>query len=214
MLTGPALPGKLSDCRSKHPQDTELFLVEGDSAGGSARMARDQNNQAVMPLRGKIQNTWEVLSDQVLASQVVNDIATVIGIDPLATDLSGLRYHKICILADADSDGCHICTLLCALFTKHFPELVKQGHLYVAEPPLYRLDVGKKIFYAADDKEKEQVLEKVKKDKLKGEVRVMRFKGLGEMNPSQLKETTMDPKSRKLVLLCYRQSKKLITCLC
>ncbi len=198
---GPALPGKLSDCVSTVLEQTELFLVEGDSAGGSAKQARDRNYQAIMPLRGKILNTWEVDSNVVLSSQEVHDISIAIGVDPSSNNLDGLRYGKICILADADSDGLHIATLLCALFVKHFLPLVKAGHIYVAMPPLFRIDVGKQVFYALDDDEKQSILDKIKADKIKGKVSVQRFKGLGEMNPSQLRETTISPDTRRLVRL-------------
>ena len=198
---GPALPGKLSDCSSQNIDVTELFLVEGDSAGGSAKQARDRVFQAILPLRGKILNTWEVDSEQVLASTEVHDISVAIGMEPGNQDLSKLRYGKICILADADSDGLHIATLLCALFVKHFRELVAHGHVYVAMPPLYRIDVGKVVFYALDDGEKDDVLNRISSEKIKGKVNVQRFKGLGEMNPLQLRETTMVPGSRRLVQL-------------
>ncbi len=198
---GPALPGKLTDCASQENDRTELFLVEGDSAGGSAKQARDREFQAIMPLRGKILNTWEVDAGQVLASQEVHDISVAIGMDPDSEDLSQLRYGKICILADADSDGLHIATLLCALFTKHFRTLVEAGHVYVALPPLYRIDVGKDVYYALDEDEKEGVLDRIAAEKKKGKVNVQRFKGLGEMNPLQRRETTMDPNTRRLVQL-------------
>lgn len=198
---GPALPGKLTDCSSQETDRTELFLVEGDSAGGSAKQARDREIQAIMPLRGKILNTWEVDAGQVLASQEVHDISVAIGMDPDSTDLTQLRYGKVCILADADSDGLHIATLLCALFMKHFSALVEQGHVYVAMPPLYRIDVGKEVFYALDEAEKDGVLDRIIAEKKKGKVNVQRFKGLGEMNPLQLRETTMDPNTRRLVQL-------------
>jgi topoisomerase-4 subunit B len=198
--TGPALPGKLTDCTNPYDQDSELFLVEGDSAGGSARQARDKEFQAVLPLRGKILNTWEVSSDQVLASQTVHDIAIAVGVDPNSDDLSKCRYGKICILADADSDGNHISTLLCALFFKHFNALVKDNRIYVAMPPLYRLDVGKKIFYAIDDAEKNNLIDSLTVAEQK-QVSVQRFKGLGEMNPSQLRETTMAIDTRRLIKL-------------
>ncbi|MFY8274284.1 DNA topoisomerase IV subunit B [Pseudoalteromonas sp. SSDWG2] len=198
---GPALPGKLTDCSSSEIERTELFLVEGDSAGGSAKQARDRDFQAIMPLRGKILNTWEVESGQILASQEVHDISVALGIDPDSEDLSGLRYGKVCILADADSDGLHIATLLCALFVRHFPALVRQGHVYVAMPPLYRIDVGKEVFYALDEDEKTGVLDRIEAEKKRGKVNVQRFKGLGEMNPLQLRETTMDPNTRRLVQL-------------
>jgi len=198
---GPALPGKLADCSSLDPSRGELFLVEGDSAGGSAKQARDREFQAIMPLRGKILNTWEVDSADVQASQEVHDISVAIGVDPGSDDLSKLRYGKICILADADSDGAHIATLLCALFLRHFRKLVQQGHVYIAMPPLYRIDVGKRVFYALDDAEKQGVLDRITAEKLKGKVSVQRFKGLGEMNPSQLRETSIDPDTRRLVQL-------------
>ena len=198
---GPALPGKLADCSGDDPQHSELFLVEGDSAGGSAKQARDREYQAIMPLRGKILNTWEVDSAEVLASQEVHDISVALGIDPGADDLSGLRYHKVCILADADSDGLHIATLLCALFVRHFPALVKSGHVFVAMPPLFRIDIGQDVYYALDDREKEGVLDRIKAEKKRGKVNVQRFKGLGEMNPLQLRETTMARDTRRLVQL-------------
>ena len=198
---GPALPGKLADCTSQDLGETELFLVEGDSAGGSAKQARDKETQAIMPLRGKILNTWEVDVAQVLGSQEVHDISVAIGVDPGASDISRLRYGKICILADADSDGAHIATLLCALFVKHFPVLVEAGHVYVAMPPLYRIDVGSHVFYAADDDEKEGVIDRIAAEKIKGKVNVQRFKGLGEMNPMQLRETAMAVETRRLVQL-------------
>ena len=205
ITSGPALPGKLPDCTSQDLKRTELFLVEGDSAGGSAKQARDKNFQAIMPLRGKILNTWEVDPGQVLASQEVHDIAVAIGIDPGSHDLSGLRYGKICILADADSDGLHIATLLCALFLKHFAALVKAGHIYVAMPPLYRIDIGKVVYYALDDSEKQGVLDRIAAENIKGKVNVQRFKGLGEMNPLQLRETTMAPETRRLVQLTIEE---------
>ncbi|MCP4283483.1 MAG: DNA topoisomerase IV subunit B, partial [Gammaproteobacteria bacterium] len=198
---GPALPGKLADCSSVDTSRTELFLVEGDSAGGSAKQARDREFQAIMPLRGKILNTWEVDSSEVLASQEVHDISVAIGIEPGSGDLSKLRYDKVCILADADSDGAHIATLLCALFVRHFGKLVREGHVYVAMPPLYRIDVGKQVFYALDDSERQGVLDRIAAEKLKGKVSVQRFKGLGEMNPVQLRETTIQPDTRRLVRL-------------
>ncbi|MFW9275694.1 DNA topoisomerase IV subunit B [Glaesserella parasuis] len=200
LVSGPALPGKLADCISQDLTRTELFLVEGDSAGGSAKQARDKEFQAILSLRGKILNTWEVSPDQVLASTEVHDIAVALGIDPDNEDLSQLRYGKVCILADADSDGLHIATLLCALFLRHFPTLVKNGHVYVAMPPLYRIDIGKdEVHYALDESEKEAILARLAKKK--GKPNVQRFKGLGEMNPSQLRETTMDPNTRRLVQL-------------
>ena len=199
LTSGPALPGKLADCTAQDLNRTELFLVEGDSAGGSAKQARDREYQAIMPLKGKILNTWEVSSDEVLASQEVHDISVAIGIDPDSDDLSQLRYGKVCILADADSDGLHIATLLCALFVKHFRTLVKNGHVYVALPPLYRIDLGKEVYYALTEEEKTGVLEQLKRKK--GKPNVQRFKGLGEMNPMQLRETTLDPNTRRLVQL-------------
>jgi len=203
---GPALPGKLADCSSADPARGELFLVEGDSAGGSAKQARDREYQAIMPLRGKILNTWEVDSAEVLASQEVHDISVAIGIDPGSDDLSGLRYHKVCILADADSDGLHIATLLCALFVRHFPALVAAGHVFVAMPPLFRVDVGLDVYYALDESEKLGILERIAAEKKKGKVNVQRFKGLGEMNPLQLRETTMSPDTRRLVQLVIDDS--------
>lgn len=196
---GPALPGKLADCTGPDTARSELFLVEGDSAGGSAKQARDRIFQAILPLRGKILNTWEVDSSEILASQEVHDIAVAIGMDPGSEDLSGLRYGKICILADADSDGLHIATLICALFLRHFPALVDNGHVFVAMPPLYRIDCGKEVFYALDESEKDAVLDRLSGRKAK--INVQRFKGLGEMNPSQLRETTMAPETRRLVQL-------------
>ncbi|MDN3517640.1 DNA topoisomerase IV subunit B [Aquisalimonas lutea] len=199
--SGPALPGKLADCTAQDPQRTELFLVEGDSAGGSAKQARDREYQAVMPLRGKILNTWEVDPADVMASQEVHDIAVALGIEPGSDDLSRLRYGKVCVLADADPDGAHIATLLCALFLKHFPSVVRAGHVFVAMPPLYRIDVGKQTFYALDEHEREGILDRIQAEKLKGKVATTRFKGLGEMNPVQLRETTMRPDTRRLVQL-------------
>ncbi|WP_029935766.1 DNA topoisomerase IV subunit B [Thiomicrospira pelophila] len=201
ITSGPALPGKLADCTETDLSLTELFLVEGDSAGGSAKQARNKRFQAIMPLRGKILNTWEVDSNQILASQEVHDISVAIGVDPASEDLSSLRYGKICILADADSDGAHIATLICALFVRHFPTLVENGHVYVAMPPLYRIDVGKNVFYALDEAERQGVLDRIQAEKLAGKVQVTRFKGLGEMNPIQLRETTMSPETRRLVQL-------------
>ncbi len=198
---GPALPGKLTDCSSQDISQSELFLVEGDSAGGSAKQARDREFQAIMPLRGKILNSWEVDSSQVLGSQEIHDISVALGIDPDSSDLSGLRYGKICILADADSDGLHIATLLCALFVRHFRALVNAGHVYVAMPPLFRIDVGKEVYYALDEGEKQGILDRIESEKKRGKVNVQRFKGLGEMNPLQLRETTMDPNTRRLVQL-------------
>src|SRR5690554_3711080 len=198
---GPALPGKLADCTSQDLSRTELFLVEGDSAGGSAKQARDKDFQAILPLRGKILNTWEVASGSVLASQEVHDLAVAIGCDPGKDDLSGLRYGKVIILADADSDGLHIATLLTALFLQHFPSLVAAGHVFVAMPPLFRVDLGKQVFYALDEEEKRILLEKIEREKIKGAINVTRFKGLGEMNPSQLRESTIHPDTRRLVQL-------------
>ncbi len=201
VTAGPALPGKLADCSAQDISRTELFLVEGDSAGGSAKQARDREFQAIMPLRGKILNTWEVDSSQVMGSQEVHDIAVALGIEPDSDDLQNLRYGKICILADADSDGNHIATLICALFYKHFAALVREGHVFIAMPPLYRIDVGKKVFYALDESERMGVLARIEAEKLKGKINVQRFKGLGEMNPGQLRETTMNPDTRRLVQL-------------
>lgn len=201
VTSGPALPGKLADCSSQDLARTELFLVEGDSAGGSAKQARDREFQAIMPLRGKILNTWEVDANEVLGSQEVHDISVAVGVDPGSDDLKGLRYGKVCILADADSDGMHIATLLCALFVRHFRPMVAAGHVYVAMPPLYRIDVGNHIFYALDDAEKQGVLDRIAAEKLRGKVNVLRFKGLGEMNPLQLRETTISPDTRRLVQL-------------
>ncbi len=208
IATGPALPGKLADCTSEDLSRTELFLVEGDSAGGSAKQARDRVFQAVMPLRGKILNTWEVASDQVLGSQEVHDISIAIGVEPGSPDLSELRYGKICVLADADSDGLHIATLLCALFLQHFRTLVKAGHVYMAMPPLFRIDVGKEVFYVLDDEERQGVLDQIKAEKKTGKITVTRFKGLGEMNPMQLRESTMAVDTRRLVQLDLTNEKK------
>lgn len=207
---GPALPGKLADCVGHDPMRGELFLVEGDSAGGSAKQARDKEFQAIMPLRGKILNTWEVDGSVVLGSQEVHDIAVAIGVDPGAKDLSQLRYGKICILADADSDGLHIATLLCALFLQHFRPLVEQGHVYVAMPPLFRIDLGKEVHYALDEGERDAILEQLKQQNKRGKLQVTRFKGLGEMNPGQLRETTMDPNTRRLVQLTLEDSQQTI----
>lgn len=201
IITGPALPGKLSDCISTDLNQTEVFLVEGDSAGGSAKQARDKEYQAILPLRGKILNTWEVDSSLVLESNEIHDISIAIGLEPNNHDISGLRYGKICILADADSDGAHIATLICALFVKHFPRLVKSGHVFVAMPPLYRIDAGKQVYYALDDSERDSIVNKIQNDNKRVKVQVQRFKGLGEMNPSQLRETTMHPDTRRLVQL-------------
>ena len=201
VASGPALPGKLADCSSEDPSRGELFLVEGDSAGGSAKQARDREYQAILPLRGKILNTWEVDAVEILASQEVNNISVALGIDPGSTDLSQLRYHKVCILADADSDGLHIATLICALFLRHFRPLVRAGHVFVAMPPLYRIDLGKEVFYALDEAEKNGILERLEAENKRSKPSVQRFKGLGEMNPPQLRETTMDPDTRRLVQL-------------
>ena len=201
VTSGPALPGKLVDCTSQDVKRTELFLVEGESAGGSAKQARQRETQAILPLRGKILNTWEVESTQVLASQEVHHISVAIGIEPGVKEIKGLRYGKVCILADADSDGAHIATLLCALFLKHFRPLVEAGHVYVAMPPLYRIDHGKEVYYALDDAEKQGILDRLAAENKKGKINVIRFKGLGEMNPMQLRETTMDPNTRRLVQL-------------
>jgi len=208
VTAGPALPGKLADCSTQDVEAGELFLVEGDSAGGSAKQARDRETQAVMPLRGKILNTWEVDSGEILASQEVHDISVAMGVDPASDDLTGLRYGKICILADADSDGLHIATLLSALFVKHFRPVVDAGHIYVAMPPLYRIDVGKEVFYALDEDEKNGVLDRIAAENKKGKPNVQRFKGLGEMNPLQLRETTMNRDTRRLVQLNVDQVQK------
>lgn len=201
IVSGPALPGKLSDCTSTDLNQTEVFLVEGDSAGGSAKQARDKEYQAILPLRGKILNTWEVDSEQVLASNEIHDISIAIGLEPNSEDLSGLRYGKICILADADSDGAHIATLICTLFVKHFPKLIQEGHIFVAMPPLYRLDAGKQVYYALDDNERDAIIRKIESENKRVKIQVQRFKGLGEMNPSQLRETTMLPDTRRLIQL-------------
>ena len=201
ITSGPALPGKLADCSTEDVMSGELFLVEGDSAGGSAKQARDRQFQAILPLRGKILNTWEVDSSEILASQTVHDIAVALGVDPASSDIRGLRYGKICILADADSDGLHIATLLCALFVRHFKPVVEAGHIYVAMPPLYRIDVGKEVFYALDEDEKNGIIDRIAAEKKPGKVNVQRFKGLGEMNPLQLRETTMATDTRRLVQL-------------
>ena len=201
MTGGPALPGKLADCTSQEPKRSELFLVEGDSAGGSAKQARDKDFQAIMPLRGKILNTWELDPGEIAGSQEVHDICVALGIEPGSTDLSQLRYHKVCILADADSDGQHIATLLCALFLRHFRPLVAHGHVHVAMPPLYRVDAGKQVLYALDDAERDQLLKKIENESPRSKATVTRFKGLGEMNPRQLRETTIDPRTRRLIQL-------------
>jgi len=208
VTSGPALPGKLADCSSQDASRTELFLVEGDSAGGSAKQARDRVFQAIMPLRGKILNTWEVSPDQVLASQEVHDISVAIGVEPASDNLSGLRYGKICILADADSDGLHIATLLCALFLRHFQPLVEKGHVYVAKPPLYRIDIAKDKYYALDEAERDGIIDSFTAEKRKGKVSVTRFKGLGEMNPLQLRESTIAPDTRRLAQLTIEPGDK------
>ncbi|MCK5091097.1 MAG: DNA topoisomerase IV subunit B, partial [Gammaproteobacteria bacterium] len=205
---GPALPGKLADCSSTDLSQTELFLVEGDSAGGSAKQARDRNFQAIMPLRGKILNTWEVDPQQVLGSQEVHDISVAIGVDPGSDNLSGLRYGKVCVLADADSDGAHIATLLCALFMRHFQPLIAAGHIYIAMPPLFRIDIGNEVYYALDEAEKQGLIDRITAEKKKGKVNVQRFKGLGEMNPLQLRETTLAPDTRRLIQLTVEAGDK------
>ena len=203
---GPALPGKLSDCNCDNIEESELFLVEGDSAGGSAKQARDRRFQAIMPLRGKILNTWDLESADIIKSQEIKDLATAIGSLPGDTDISNLRYGKICILADADSDGLHIATLLCALFLRHYKNLVTSGKIFVSMPPLYRIDAAKEVFYALDENEKESIVKKIKKQNSKIKIDIQRFKGLGEMNPSQLRETVMKPESRRLVQLTLSSS--------
>ncbi|MEC7860179.1 MAG: DNA topoisomerase IV subunit B [Pseudomonadota bacterium] len=208
IVSGPSLPGKLADCTLQEPELCELFLVEGDSAGGSAKQARDRTTQAIMPLRGKILNTWEVDTAEILASQEVHDISVAIGVDPIKNNIEELRYHKICILADADSDGLHIATLICALFLKHFRSLVEAGHIFIAMPPLFRIDAGKKVFYALDDDERRATLDRLEKDGFKGKITVTRFKGLGEMNPKQLRETTMNRDTRRLVQLSVSPNDK------
>lgn len=206
VTSGPALPGKLADCTTDEPEQCELFLVEGDSAGGSAKQARDREFQAVMPLKGKILNTWEIDPHRVLASQEIHDIAVALGVDPGTTELSGLRYDKVCVLADADSDGQHIAALLCALFVRHFPALVSAGHVYIAMPPLYRIEQGQQVYYALDDDEKTTIIHQLQNTNKRGQINVVRFKGLGEMNPSQLRETTMAPQSRRLTQLTLEDS--------
>ena len=203
---GPALPGKLSDCNCDNIEESELFLVEGDSAGGSAKQARDRRFQAIMPLRGKILNTWDLESADIIKSQEIKDLATAIGSLPGDTDISNLRYGKICILADADSDGLHIATLLCALFLRHYKNLVTSGKIFVSMPPLYRIDAAKEVFYALDENEKDSIVKKIKKQNSKIKIDIQRFKGLGEMNPSQLRETVMKPESRRLVQLTLSSS--------
>jgi topoisomerase-4 subunit B len=200
-VNGPALPGKLADCTTQDPSRSELFLVEGDSAGGSAKQARDREFQAIMPLKGKILNTWELEPGEIGNSQEVHDISVALGVDPGSTNISDLRYHKVCILADADSDGSHIATLLCALFLRHFRPLVTNGHVHVAMPPLYRIDAGKQVLYALDDEERDATLKRLSAEHARVKPMVTRFKGLGEMNPSQLRETTIDPRTRRLVRL-------------
>lgn len=208
VTAGPQLPGKLADCSGQDAMESELFLVEGDSAGGSAKQARDRTFQAIMPLRGKILNTWEVDPTQVLASQEVHDISVALGVDPGSDDISQLRYGKVCILADADSDGLHIATLLCALFVKHFKPLVEAGHVFVAMPPLFRIDIGKEVFYALDEAEKEGILNRIESEKKRGKVQVTRFKGLGEMNPLQLRETVMTKDTRRMLQLTIEQDQE------
>ena len=203
---GPALPGKLSDCNSQDLNETELFLVEGDSAGGSAKQARERSFQAIMPLRGKILNTWDLESSEIIKSQEIKNLSTAIGVLPGNGDLSSLRYGKICILADADSDGLHIATLLCALFLRHYKSLVQEGRIYISMPPLYRIDCGKDVLYALDDKQREEIVSNFKGKKGKAKINIQRFKGLGEMNPSQLRETVMDPATRQLVQLSISSS--------
>ena len=207
--SGPTLPGKLADCISQDPAESELFLVEGDSAGGSAKQARDKQTQAVLPLRGKILNTWEVETVNILKSNEIQDLTIAIGVDPGISDLTNLRYRKIIILADADSDGLHIATLLCALFLRHFMPLVARGNIFVAMPPLYRIDLGKNVYYALGESEKDAILKRLNDSAKKGKPNVQRFKGLGEMNPSQLRETTMHPDSRRLVQLTLNSEKRI-----
>jgi topoisomerase-4 subunit B len=201
------LPGKLADCLSKNLENRELFLVEGDSAGGSAKKARDKSFQAIMALKGKIINSWEMQSENICNSQEINDIARAIGVSPEDNDLAGLRYNKICILADADADGLHISTLLSALFYRHFPSLVHTGHLYVVMPPLYRIDVGQKVYYAQNDEEKEAILKNTRANqKKKSSVSVLRFKGLGEMSSAQLRESAMLPGQRRIFQLTLSEN--------
>jgi topoisomerase-4 subunit B len=208
ITAGPALPGKLADCVTQDPKRSELFLVEGDSAGGSAKQARDKDFQAIMPLRGKILNTWELDASAIASSAEVHDISVALGVNPGSPDIDQLRYHKICILADADSDGQHIATLLCALFLRHFRPLVANGHVYVAMPPLYRIDAGKQVMYALDDAERDTILKRIEKENPRTRPQVTRFKGLGEMNPPQLRETTIDPRTRRLVQLTIEAADK------
>ena len=203
---GPALPGKLSDCNSQDLNETEIFLVEGDSAGGSAKQARERSFQAIMPLRGKILNTWDLESSEIIKSQEIKNLSTAIGVLPGNSDISSLRYGKICILADADSDGLHIATLLCALFLRHYKLLVQEGRIYISMPPLYRIDCGKDVLYALDDAQREEIVSSFKGKKGKPKINIQRFKGLGEMNPSQLRETVMDPATRQLVQLSISSS--------
>ena len=203
---GPALPGKLSDCNSTDLSETELFFVEGDSAGGSAKQSRERKFQAIMPLRGKILNTWDLESAEIIKSAEIKDIATAIGVNPGSSDIESLRYGKICILADADSDGLHIATLLCALFLRHYKPLIQAGHIFVAMPPLFRIDCAKEVFYALDEDEKDSIVKNLKTKAGKPKIDIQRFKGLGEMNPSQLRETVMDPKTRRLVKLTISSS--------
>jgi len=203
---GPALPGKLSDCNSQDLNETEIFLVEGDSAGGSAKQARERSFQAIMPLRGKILNTWDLESSEIIKSQEIKNLSTAIGVLPGNSDISSLRYGKICILADADSDGLHIATLLCALFLRHYKSLVQEGRIYISMPPLFRIDCGKDVLYALDDAQREEIVANFKGKKGKPKINIQRFKGLGEMNPSQLRETVMDPATRQLLQLSISPS--------